>query len=389
MSINSSQHTTLTPDSTGGVSNGINGNWEGKPVFPYTIGATFTATRHIPPPPFGHGYSTPWPPFKSENFRRLPQLEYCLSRPPMSGQLLPESRPLTITGLLRTGYSFSAQVVVVNGDMVAKIYDPLYDTGFDIYDNKRDVVVLADGDYTREAAAYEQLTSSPFAGVTPDYFGSWTIEVNTAVGDKIYARNIRLILMEWVQGVVMSSIDALLLGRCERERIIGKVLEAESLVYAAGVWHRDVSPRNVILTSSTSSDSRVVIIDFNVSNVLRLSTSRQSDFGQEETEKTWPGRILGPVTRFWDGLQEHEVRNWVPDGVGEANARLWRAFGEREEYVPLLRNGERDECPRVVWEDRDKEGREVEGVAGCILMGHGDAQEDEDEDVVVFKGRCV
>jgi hypothetical protein len=352
MSSNTSHHTansTHTSNSTSGISPG---NRDGKPPLPYIIGATFTAHRHTPAPPFGHGYPTPWPPFKTLDFRLLSQLEYVLSRPPLPGHMYPESRTLTITSVLRTGYTYAAQVVVVNEGLLAKIYDPLYDNWVDCWDSRRDVVVLADGDYTREAAAFEELARSPdkrIKKVTPEYYGSWSINVRTIVGNKTYSREVRLVLMEWVRGTVMSSIDAGRIGRYEREGLVEKVLRAESMLFKAGVRHRDVSPRNVVVVNG-EKETGVVVIDFNVSNVLRLSNI---DTNHDEVERRWPGHTLGPVTRFWDRLQEFEVRSWLGDGDGEANEWLWETFGEGSEFVKLVRGG--DEYPRVAWNEDEEE----------------------------------
>jgi hypothetical protein len=385
MSTSSSHHTaaaTHTPSSTDPISYSLNDNHEDKPTLPYIVGAKFSAHRHIPPPPFGHGYNTtPWPPFKTSRFRKLPQTEYCLSTPPLEGRTLDKSRTLTITGLLRTGYTYSAQIAVVNEHLVAKIYDPVYDSGFDCYDNKRDVVVLADGDYTREAAAYEELAHSHSAAVrevTPEYHGSWTIEVATTIGSKTFTRSVRLLLMQYIQGTVMSSIQALLLPKQIRSNMLRQVLEAETLLYGAGVHHRDIAPRNIIILFPpfTTPHLQLKIIDFNVSNVLRFSKSHPDEPPQsDEVKDKWPGRILGPITRFWDGLQEFEVRDWVGDGIGEANEWLWGAFGGSKAYVPLVRDEERaDECPRILNVDGEQKIADDASV--------------DSEDEVVFRGRC-
>jgi hypothetical protein len=209
MSTDSTRRTansTHTLHSTGGVCKAFGGNDEGKPALPYTLGATFTAYRHVLTPPFGHGYTTPWPPFKSEDSRTLTQRD-CLTRQPVEGDTLNDSRTLTITGLIRTGYSYGAQIEAVSEDMVAKIYDPLYDNGTDCYDNKRDVVVLADGHYTREAVAYEELQHSPEArAIIPEYHGSWTMEIHTTINDKTHTRHVRLLLMEHVTSTVMNNV---------------------------------------------------------------------------------------------------------------------------------------------------------------------------------------
>ncbi|KAF1939469.1 hypothetical protein EJ02DRAFT_255594 [Clathrospora elynae] len=392
MSIDSSRHTanrSLSSASTCYTSD-AEGNYENKPVLPYTLGATFTAYRHEPPAPFGHGYDTPWPPFKSGDFR-LTQIEYCISRKPLEGRTLPESCTLTVTSLIRTGYSCGAQVVVVNGNMAAKIYDPLYDNGLDCYDNKRDVVVLADGDYSREAAAYEELQRAPGAeaqNCTPEYYGSWTIEVETALARaerlecKNYTRHVRLLLMEYIQVAVMSSISSLLLRQQVRSHILERVLQAEAVIFQAGVYHRDVSPRNVMIVESDSSDPdvRIIIIDFNVSTVRRLgSRSAQGYPNDGDTLFKWPGKMLGPIPRFWDNMAEFEVRDWVPDNAGAANNWLWEHFGGKDEYIPLVRDEEKlEECPQVVGAFEILDQKAVEGIAGTTSI--------DSEDEVVFRG---
>ncbi|KAI4712309.1 hypothetical protein J4E89_002575 [Alternaria sp. Ai002NY15] len=345
---------------------------DSRPAMPYTVGATFTAHRHIPPAPFGNGYNTPWPPFKTGHFR-LPQLNYCLIRPPIEGCTLGESYTLTITDIIRTGSIYGAQVVLVNGDVVAKIYDPLYDDEFDIFDDKRDVVVLSDGDYSREAAAYDELRRDPKAQrVVPEYYGSWTIDVNTLVDGQMYTRHVRLILMEYVPGTVMTGIRPHLLPAETRSTIMKKVLEAESLIFAAGVLHRDIAPRNVMLVSpSTASslddpDVRVVIIDFNVSNVIRLSEPRPGDSDSTYIQQQWPGRIMGPATRFWNAMGDFAFKGWVGSKAETTNEWLWECFGEREEYVPLVRDaGDRKARPRIDWSGELEKG-DNEAVIGAV-----------------------
>ncbi|CAI9627726.1 unnamed protein product [Alternaria burnsii] len=369
---------------------------DGKPALPYAVGATFVARRHEPPTPFGHGYDTPWPPYKPKYLRR-PQIDYCLIRQPLVGRTLDESRVLTITGTIRTGYSFGAQVVSVNENIVAKIYDPLYDAGRDCYDNKRDVVVLADGDYSREAAAYEQLRRSPNTwSLVPAYYGSWTIEVPTKVFDHTFTRHVRLILMQHIKGTVMSSVQPQLLSRQIRLAIMEKILEAESLIFNTGVLHRDISPRNIMLVplapnlSFNDPNLRVVIIDFNVSNIICLSNASchaLNNPNPEFIQRKWPGKLLGPVTRFWNAMDEFEAVDWVNDEYGKANEWLWQCFGQKEEYIPLVRDKEESGlCPRIAWRTELEDDENDEDEIAARVMASLSAWSDGDDEVV-FRGR--
>jgi hypothetical protein len=96
-----------------------------KPPIPWTTGQTFTVRRHKPPPPFMSPYKIPRPPIP-ENLQQLTQLEYCLSHQPLEGETCDDTMSFTITKEIRVRDGKAAQVVVTNGGLVAKIYDPLF-----------------------------------------------------------------------------------------------------------------------------------------------------------------------------------------------------------------------------------------------------------------------
>jgi hypothetical protein len=76
------------------------------------------------------------------------------------------SKELEITSILRVGSDRGAQLVVVNNEMVAKIYALYYSDTEDGF--CQDVLRAAQGDHSREAAAYNQLQKSLAAkNVTP------------------------------------------------------------------------------------------------------------------------------------------------------------------------------------------------------------------------------
>jgi hypothetical protein len=133
-----------------------------QPKLPYVVGYSTIATKHEPPEPLGYGYDyTTEDPPELEERKTMSQLEYCLSRPPLGGNPIShETKTLNVTSIIRTGYNRGAQLVVVNEDTVAEIYDPLYYEYTNEHDIKQDVVYDADGDYSCEAAAYIELQKS-------------------------------------------------------------------------------------------------------------------------------------------------------------------------------------------------------------------------------------
>ncbi|KAF7548840.1 hypothetical protein G7Z17_g6798 [Cylindrodendrum hubeiense] len=159
-----------------------------RPGFPYHRGLDLAIQRHNAPPPFGPGYiggsereESHTPPM-----REVTQSEWCLQHPPEES---PSSHPDTTLHTLhvvdevacKDGHG--AQVVRCyldedeNQVYVAKIYDALY-YSFSYYSAPVDVTWVADQDYRRETAAYEDLQQAGVDGLlTPKYYGSWTSDI--------------------------------------------------------------------------------------------------------------------------------------------------------------------------------------------------------------------
>jgi len=75
----------------------------------------------------------------------------------LEGVTYDDTMSFTITKELCVGDGRGAQIVVANGDLVAKIYDPLFYPAYVNPYKREDVIMRADRDYCREAAAYTEL----------------------------------------------------------------------------------------------------------------------------------------------------------------------------------------------------------------------------------------
>jgi hypothetical protein len=96
------------------------------PHIPYIRGLKFAATRHESPETASFGYVTNMPP-EQVNCWGLSQAEYCISPPPLLGRTdVQISKSLEISSAIRKGHDQGAQVVTVDHNVVAKIYDPLF-----------------------------------------------------------------------------------------------------------------------------------------------------------------------------------------------------------------------------------------------------------------------
>ncbi|KAF2271742.1 uncharacterized protein EI97DRAFT_351233, partial [Westerdykella ornata] len=327
--------------------------------YPYEVGRTFLARKHTPPEPFGGPYDTVWPP-EQEGWKTLTQTEYCLSRPPLPGTTNENHMiSLKIESLIRTGENAGAQIVGVSNGLVAKIFDPLYYDGKNDHGFPADVVIESDGDYSREAAAYSELQGCLKAMKhIPKYYGSWTTEIETCVGHcgsentEKRKREVRLILMEMVEGIPMTDINPLSLAERLRHTILIKVFEAKAQIYSCGVSHNDLSLRNIFVIANDleNLDVDITIIDFNIAGVTRKDWLR-NHFHKVARKMMlmYPGRLLSPIPRFWDKLADFSAHDWLPDDAYEASEWLWRQFYDNNQYLPVVRNPRRPTyTPRMV-----------------------------------------
>ncbi|KAJ3530662.1 hypothetical protein NM208_g9225 [Fusarium decemcellulare] len=299
-----------------------------RPEFPYLTGLSLTIRRHIPPPPFGVGGYKKGPERQEVPGNQLydyVQTEWCLKHPPADTPPHPDSRTqaLHIIDGIACRDGRGAQIVRCHLDQdesqiyAAKIYDALYysyrDTGYlppeavaEGYGVPVDVTSRADQDYSREAAAYEDIQQARVDGrFSPKYFGSWTFDMPF----RDQTRPVRLILMEWIQGVsVQSLIDReppLPIPPTRRLEILAKAMELESKLDHHSVRHRDFAPRNVLLVGSdlTTEMPQVFLIDFNRSVALKRPNCK----GQHA------GTVLpiNPRYHYWGGCP-NEFLDWVP-----------------------------------------------------------------------------
>ena len=299
---------------------------------------------HIPPPPFGRDYEN------EDTIRRpvsgLPadegnvRLDFALSHPPLEtpSPVPAKSHVLTVLEKIdrrpeRVGCYDGPHLVRCYLDSdeschyVAKIYDgvnyPLSGPGPKGYD----CMYRADQDYSREAAAYQNMPLDLQGSIVPRYFGSWTFSVETGV--RGLRRCVRMILLEHIdgecmldmilraKGVTQTDLPAelfdtlpinygLLPPEPERLDILASIIEAEIMVFHAGIVHRDTSPRNVLISCSMK---RVILIDFSDSRVYKCyKTGRR-------ILKSWGSDPLpiSPIERYWNtSWFTDEFGGWIP-----------------------------------------------------------------------------
>ncbi|KAG8164209.1 hypothetical protein KVR01_006127 [Diaporthe batatas] len=323
-----------------------------KPNCPYIPGFEVDIRNHVPPPPFGNRLypSEPRPPINDEWLRSATQTKQVLTYPPLETPppLQYEVARLTVTKALASGDSRGAQVLVCsiqkpNADpftAVAKIFDPLYYSSVtDIACCPIEVVDLADGHYSREAAAYEFLQKLGQTGsFAPEYFGS----------------PIRLILIEHLAGACLrdlfvenrpAQIDASHLSVQYRLRALAMLLDGVVRQHHAGLSQRDLAPRNVIILPhpdeclDDTSPKRVVLIDYNISLIWELSTYGKLPFQlaklpQNPMQQNWKNPLIdfgGWTPPEWcHNLRLHQ--EWLVQEYGGEKAVLYEPVEEQLEF---------------------------------------------------------
>ncbi|KAM5345218.1 hypothetical protein ACJ41O_011080 [Fusarium nematophilum] len=288
-----------------------------RPAFPYQTGLDLSIHRHVPPAPFGPYYGKGPERQKAPRHTQLDVIpsDWCLRNPPASTPAHPDqsSHSLRILDAISCKDGRGAQVAKCRLGQdearvyVAKIYDPLYysyvnrDLGTPV-----DVAWMADRDYSREAAAYEQLLKSQVDGLyAPKYYGSWTFET-ALLGEPRTTRSVRM-----VRGVTMWSLmerrnRVHRIPPQQRLDILAEAMEVEAKVNFHGVKHADFAPRNLILVGSELERElpRVVLVDFNKSIVYDQPNCRY--------QRSSTHLPINPQYRHW-GSCDPEFVSWVPE----------------------------------------------------------------------------
>ncbi|ODH45038.1 hypothetical protein ACO22_00430 [Paracoccidioides brasiliensis] len=232
-------------------------------------------------------------------------VDRCILHLPLPGLTGKGTIRLKVDGPVRTGDQHSAQLVTVHmvdktpeiSDsiptdkyLVAKLYDPLY---FDHEQDDVDPFRYTDLAYSHETAAYRLLY--PLEGtVIPKYYGSFTLEL--PIPNKKTSRSIRLILIEKVPGISMQRLNPTNHTRSERQNILKAIVDAESMLYAHDILHRDIHPRNVLVLDS--AHRCVVLIDFGYCGIGRTPSNSPAEW----KAKYLPGVPISHIAALGSGL---------------------------------------------------------------------------------------
>ena len=198
----------------------------------------------------------------------------------------------------RVGDERTSQVVLVdvissqlaNTRVVAKLYDPLYYNHYDYTDS----FLYIDHEYSQESAAYKYLHDLEGKGI-PGYYGSYSMEISHPSQG---SRRVRLILVEYVDGVPMTTLPTdISLESCdETDRAI------ESQIYKINLCHHDIHPRNIIIQGTNTDLYKLCIkfIDFGHAAIGRSPDPTDYEF----EEQFLPGIYISLLLRWFLGNTE-------------------------------------------------------------------------------------
>jgi hypothetical protein len=318
-----------------------------RPVLPYASALTVTITEHVPPRPFGlpSVYPLIEPPYDTsdEHLKTLTQTRLVVTCPPVEAnrdtdgavakmKKPPASATLKIDGPIAVKDGRGPQVVVCTitpqdrhskpFQAAAKIFDPLYYSFQNENAPHRPVATTlkADSDYSIEAAAYAHLQKTGQTGAfAPDYYGSWTFALPICHRGTQHERQVRLVLVEYIDGVCMRDLccyqesPPLALGFSEEHRldVLADILDGAARMDHSGMNQRDLVPRNIMLKLEPEAEDerprlvqRAVLIDYNISVVYHLSPEEWKY--HEVTELP-----VNPMELFWN-VSLDDFGHWVP-----------------------------------------------------------------------------
>ncbi|KAJ0124382.1 hypothetical protein J7T55_005720 [Diaporthe amygdali] len=329
-----------------------------RPENPYRKGQTLEIRKHTASRPFGMNYPYHKGERKCASERELRQktlVKLCLDRPPSEGETAAGEKAMTLEIMdeIRVKEDGGAQIVVCRFSeqqepVIAKIYDPLYYGFADRMwsDQPRDVTYEAGKDYCREVAAYLELDNELGGTIVPKYHGSWTFQLPLDLPDGQRMRDIRLILMEYIDGRPMTDLKPEAFPESVGLELVTRIVEAVSRIQFVGVRHGDVSQRNVMVCL-TEPDviERVALIDFNFAVVTRLDNFEQQFRGLTREPK--PEKPPNPIDRWWRGALYGMAGEWLPKSwefrLRACQEWLYERYGTSEEYAPPKRSLKWDE----------------------------------------------
>jgi hypothetical protein len=318
-----------------------------RPALPYASALTVTITEHVPPRPFGlpSVYPLIEPPYDTsdEHLKTLTQTRLVVTCPPVEAnrdtdgavakmKKPPASATLKIDGPIAVKDGRGPQVVVCTitpqdrhskpFQAAAKIFDPLYYSFQNENAPHRPVATTlkADSDYSIEAAAYAHLQKTgQTAAFAPEYYGSWTFALPICHRGTQHERQVRLVLVEYIDGVCMRDLccyqesPPLALGFSEEHRldVLADILDGAARMDHSGMNQRDLVPRNIMLKLEPEAEDerprlvqRAVLIDYNISVVYHLSPEEWKY--HEVTELP-----VNPMELFWN-VSLDDFGHWVP-----------------------------------------------------------------------------
>ena len=195
-------------------------------------------------------------------------VERCIKRPPLPGREGSDTITLQVIQPLNAGDGHNSQVLMVqllgstsqfpflkSTKLVAKIYDPLY---FNDQEGYLNPFLCMDKYYTHEANTYKVLSELQGQSI-PRYYGSYSL--NLSVGSE-RMRVVRMILVEHIQGIVMSQAEPREFSQLIRKGIMKSTVDLEGRIFKKNILLADLEPRNVMIVSPESDHPHVFFIDF-------------------------------------------------------------------------------------------------------------------------------
>lgn len=240
-------------------------------------------------------------------------LKWCLDNNPAVPNDQSPVKAITLTKKLKGDIcSSDAHVWLANSpsdgkELVAKFFDPLYCGG-----GTSEPCLRTEKSLSLEYWCYDRLKDH-WGMLVPEFHGAFLarlpLQIDTS-SDDLFPRNVFVILLQYLPGEDLQTVDANKLTPATRETIWTTSLELTMFLRSLGVYQTDIAPRNFILRNPTEvehSPPFISMVDFQMAEPYEKpwfdwddsEEGRAKRMEIYEEAKEAPG--LGPITWRVDG----------------------------------------------------------------------------------------
>ena len=187
--------------------------------------------------------------------------------------------------------------------------------------------------FAAEYAAYEHMMRYNTLKAVQDHSGhlctvpylNYRALVQVRNSNSTETRYVPAIIMDYVDGTSMDNLDGKAFTDEQRTRIMKAVLKVYAQVLTAGVYLKELSPKDIILHEESSDRPRATIVGF--TRAITWGAHSEPADGLEELRNRSPCKLLNPTIVLrandlfafkrdgWLASEYELARDWLDDNI--------------------------------------------------------------------------